>query len=255
MELNFKKVGESGKELVILHGLFGSLDNWMTLAKKFGEDYQVYLLDQRNHGQSNHSEQFDYPIMAEDLKEFIKKHQLNQPLILGHSMGGKTAMHFAAKYPELLSKLVIVDIAPVNYPVHHQEILNAMKKVDFDAVERRSDVEDVLKEDIEEAGVRQFLLKNLYWVADGQLDWRFNLKVLSENIEEISAGMQITQTYEGSTLFLSGGKSNYIIEQYHSKIFEFFPNATIKTIQHAGHWVHAEAADDFYIIVNSFLTD
>lgn len=255
MELNYKKIGEKGKELVILHGLFGSLDNWMTLAKKFGEDYQVYIVDQRNHGQSDHSEQFDYPIMAEDLKEFIESHQLNQPIVIGHSMGGKTAMHFATKYSKMLSKLVIVDIAPVNYPVHHEAIINAMKKVNFDEVNRRSDVEDLLKEDIEEAGVRQFLLKNLYWIADNQLDWRFNLKVIAKNIEEISAGMQITQSFNGKCLFLSGGKSNYITEQYHPKIFEFFPNATIKTIKHAGHWVHAEAADEFYTIVNSFITE
>jgi len=130
MKLNFKKLGE-GQPLVILHGLFGSLDNWMSLAKKWSENYQVWLVDQRNHGQSPHSEDFNYKLMAEDLKEFLSANQINDPIILGHSMGGKTAMEFAVNYPTLVKKLIVVDIAPIKYQVHHYDIIAALESVDL----------------------------------------------------------------------------------------------------------------------------
>ncbi len=253
MELNYKKLGDQGQSLIVLHGLFGSLDNWMTLGKELSEDFQVYLVDNRNHGQSPHSDTFDYPTMAEDLKDFIDAHQINDPIIIGHSMGGKVAMHFASFYPELLQQLIVVDIAPVNYPVHHAQILSAMRGVDFSVVNRRGDVDKILAEKIDEVGVRQFLLKNLYWKTKEQLDWRFNLPVLDKTIEEISAGMKLSSAYHGKTLFIAGGKSDYITEQYHDKIFEFFPEASIKTIAHAGHWIHAEAPEDFLTFVKGFI--
>lgn len=253
MELNYKKLGEAGQHIIILHGLFGSLDNWMSLGKELSEDYQVWLVDNRNHGQSPQSKEFDYSIMAEDLKEFIITHQIVDPIIIGHSMGGKVAMHFASFYPELLDKLIVVDIAPVNYPVHHAQILTAMRNVNFSTVSRRGDVDEILAEKIDEVGVRQFLLKNLYWKTKEQLDWRFNFKVLDETIEEISAGMKISEPYKGKTLFIAGGKSDYITEQYNDKIFKFFPFATIKSIAHAGHWIHAEAPQDFLTFVKGFI--
>tara|TARA_R110002049_G_scaffold25788_2_gene90127 strand:- start:1255 stop:2022 length:768 start_codon:yes stop_codon:yes gene_type:complete len=253
MELNYKKLGEEGENLIVLHGLFGSLDNWMTLGKELSEDFQVWLVDNRNHGQSPHSDEFDYPVMAEDLKEFIELHQIKDPIIIGHSMGGKVAMHFASYYPEMLQKLIIVDIAPVNYPVHHAQILSAMRSVDFSKVNRRGDVDELLADKIDEVGVRQFLLKNLYWKTKEQLDWRFNLKILDKTIEEISAGIKFTEPYRGDTLFIAGGKSDYITEQYHDRIFKFFPNAAIKSIAHAGHWIHAEAPEDFLTFVKGFI--
>lgn len=253
MELNYKKLGDQGQPLIILHGLFGSLDNWMTLGKELSESYQVWLVDNRNHGQSPQSSDFDYPIMAEDLKEFIETYQIDQPIVIGHSMGGKVAMHFASFYPSLLKKLLVVDIAPVNYPVHHSQILSAMRDVDFAVVNRRGDVDKILAEKIEEVGVRQFLLKNLYWKTKEELDWRFNFKILDETIEEISAGMHLSDPYEGDTLFIAGGKSDYITEQYHKKIFQFFPHSTIKSIAHAGHWIHADAPNEFLTFVKDFI--
>lgn len=253
MELNFKKIGDTGEHLIILHGLFGSLDNWLTLGKYLSQDYQVWLVDQRNHGQSPHSEAFDYLLLAKDLSEFIETHQIKNPFVLGHSMGGKTVMHFATQYPKLVQKLIVVDIAPVSYPVHHEAILKAMNQVDFSKINRRGDVDEILAEGIEEASVRQFLLKNIYWKTKTELAWRFNLPVLTQTIEEISAGVRIEGTYDGETLFVAGGTSNYITEQYHSKIFEYFPKATIKTIAHAGHWVHAEAPEEFITIVKDFM--
>ncbi|MBR9832039.1 alpha/beta fold hydrolase [bacterium] len=253
MELNFKKIGDTGEHLIILHGLFGSLDNWLTLGKYLSQDYQVWLVDQRNHGQSPHSEAFDYLVLAKDLNEFIETHQIKNPFVLGHSMGGKTVMHFATQYPKLVQKLIVVDIAPVSYPVHHEAILKAMNQVDFSKINRRGDVDEILAEGIEEASVRQFLLKNIYWKTKTELAWRFNLPVLTKTIEEISAGVRIEGAYDGETLFIAGGTSNYITEQYHSKIFEYFPKATIKTIAHAGHWVHAEAPEEFITIVKDFM--
>jgi pimeloyl-ACP methyl ester carboxylesterase len=253
MELNYKKLGESGKHLIILHGLFGSLDNWLTLGKYLSEEYQVWLIDQRNHGQSPHSDEFDYQILSDDLVEFVKQHLIENPIVIGHSMGGKTAMHFATQHPDLLERLIVVDIAPVNYPVHHESILEAMNSVDFSKVERRGEIDEILAKKIEEPSIRQFLLKNIYWKTKTELAWRFNLPVLDKTILEISAGVNIKQPYEGETLFIAGGNSNYITEQYHSKIFEYFPNATIKTIAHAGHWIHAEAPEDFITIVKDFI--
>lgn len=253
MELNFKKLGDTGEHLIILHGLFGSLDNWLTLGKYLSQDYQVWLVDQRNHGQSPHSEEFDYLVLAEDLSDFIKAHQIENPLVLGHSMGGKTVMHFATQYPKLVQKLIVVDIAPVSYPVHHEAILKAMNQVDFSKINRRGEVDEILAEGIEEASVRQFLVKNIFWKTKTELAWRFNLPVLTQTIDEISAGVKIDGVYEGETLFIAGGTSNYITEQYHSKIFEYFPKATIKTIAHAGHWVHAEAPEEFITIVKDFI--
>jgi len=253
MELNYKKLGESGKHLIILHGLFGSLDNWLTLGKYLSEEYQVWLIDQRNHGQSPHSDEFDYQILSDDLVEFVKQHFIENPIVIGHSMGGKTAMHFATQHPDLLERLIVVDIAPVNYPVHHESILEAMNSVDFSKVERRGEINEILAKKIEEPSIRQFLLKNIYWKTKTELAWRFNLPVLDKTILEISAGVNIKQPYLGETLFIAGGNSNYITEQYHSKIFEYFPNATIKTIAHAGHWIHAEAPEDFITIVKDFI--
>ena len=253
MELNYKKLGDSGQHLIILHGLFGSLDNWMTLGKELSEDYQVWLVDNRNHGQSPHSDLFDYPTMANDLKQFVTNHQIDSPVVIGHSMGGKVAMHFASFYPELLEKLIVVDIAPVNYPVHHAQILSAMRSIDFSKVDRRGDVDKLLAKKIEEVGVRQFLLKNLYWETKEKLAWRFNFNVLDETIEEISAGMNINTPYSGDALFIAGGKSDYIIAQYHPRIQEFFPQSSIKTIAHAGHWIHAEAPEDFLTLVKGFI--
>lgn len=252
MQLNFKKIGE-GTPLIILHGLFGSLDNWMTIAKELGKDFEVYILDARNHGQSPHDEVFNYQVMVEDLKEFIEEHRMINPIILGHSMGGKTAMQFAVNYPYLLSKLIVVDIAPKAYPIHHDLIINSLKSLNFNEIKTRKEAEDKLVQYIFDVSTRQFLLKNLYWAAQDQLAFRFNLGAISKNIDEVGAEIEFTSPFYQHTLFIRGDHSNYILDSDFEQIFTIFPNAQIKTIENSGHWVHAEQPFTFLSLIKAFL--
>jgi len=251
MELFYKKSGQ-GQPLIVLHGLMGMLDNWATPAKVLSDHFEVYLVDQRNHGHSEHSDDFSYQDMSDDLYEFIEAHQLEGAHILGHSMGGKTAMKFAQNYPSMLDKLVIADIAPRAYEVHHQQILAGLLAVDLKIIQKRSDADKILKQYIPEFGVRQLLLKNLYWPEKGRLAWRFNLEIINDTIEQI--GEEINdRKYSGETLFIRGAKSNYIHDIDKEMIDVYFPNSKINTIPNSGHWVHAEQPEQFLKFVIEFL--
>lgn len=252
MQLNYKKVGK-GQPLIILHGLFGSLDNWMTLSKKLGEQFEVYIIDARNHGFSPHSDEFNYEVMADDLLTFINEHNIIDPIILGHSMGGKTAMQFAMNYPEKISKLVIADIAPKPYPVHHGVILEGMFALDFNIINSRKEADTELAKHIPDLSTRQFILKNLYWKEKGKLAWKFNLTVISDNIEMVGFELNNIRPFNKSTLFIRGTKSNYILESDYQKINSIFLNSTIESIE-SGHWVHAENPTQFLEILNNFLS-
>lgn len=254
VKLNYKKLG-SGQPLIILHGLFGSLDNWMTLAKKWSTEYEVWLLDQRNHGKSPHTDEHTYQHMAADLASFIKEHGIEQPIILGHSMGGKTAMEYALLEGSLVQKLVVVDIAPVSYKVHHWDIIEALASVDLSSVTSRKDAETQLKKSIDSFGIRQFLLKNLNRLADEHYEWKFNLPVLKETIKLISEYPCRDGVYHESSLFVKGSESAYIKDAYLASIKNKFPRSKIVSIQGAGHWVHAEAADELKSKVDAFLKE
>ena len=246
MELFYRELGEGGQPIIILHGVFGSSDNWVTLGRKFAEQYKMYLVDQRNHGQSPRSDQFGYEEMAADLKELIESKGIEKPIVIGHSMGGKTAMHFALQYPELLEKLMVVDISPRQYPIHHRTILDGLKSVDLSSLKTRSEADKQLAASIPEFGVRQFLLKNLYR-TDGGFDWRINLPVIDANIEKVVEALgENGKTFNKPTLFLGGSKSDYIIESDHAEITQYFPQAEIRTVQDSGHWIHAEKPQEFY---------
>lgn len=251
MKLFYRQSG-SGEPLIILHGLFGSSDNWFSLAKVFAEKYCVYLVDQRNHGQSPQSDDFNYQLLAEDLHEFIQEHKLQNPNIIGHSMGGKTAMNFAVKYPDQLGKLIIVDIVPKQYPVHHDRILDGLLSIDLEVTTSRTEADEALIKYIPEVGVRQFLLKNLYRTSDGKFAWRINLSAMNNHIEEMGAGMQYDGQFKGTTLFLMGARSNYFAQGDETSIKIIFPTAIIKSID-TGHWVQAEKPEEFAEIVNEFL--
>lgn len=253
MELNYKREG-NGTPLFIVHGLFGSLDNWQTLGKKFAEDFDTILVDQRNHGHSPHSEDFDYDYMAADLIELIESLNMSAVNIIGHSMGGKTAMRVAQLRPDLIEKLIVVDIGPKGYPMHHDTILEGLHAINFDEVKSRGKANEVISQYIEDEGVKQFLLKNLYWREKGILDWRINLQVITDNMEKI-IGQLPTDEVETTTLFIRGEKSNYIIEDDYADIFMQFPNSDIETIYNAGHWIHAENPFDFYNLTLDFLND
>ena len=253
MILHSNIIGE-GKPLVILHGFLGMGDNWKTLAKQFSEsNFEVHLVDQRNHGRSFHADEFDYELMAEDLKRYCNENNLNDLVLLGHSMGGKTAMLFASLYPQLVKKLLVADISPRYYPVHHDAILEGLSNLDFSEIKSRGDADKALSDYVPEIGTRMFLLKNLYWVEKGQLGLRMNLPVLKENVSEVGEALPTHATFNKETLFLRGDKSEYIGETDEAIIHRHFPNSKIVTISNAGHWLHAENPKEFYDVVMDFI--
>lgn len=244
-----------GKPFIILHGFLGMGDNWKTLAKQFSEsNFEIHLVDQRNHGRSFHSNAFDYELMAEDLKIYCETNNLEDIILLGHSMGGKTAMLFASKYPELVNKLIVADISPRYYPVHHDAILEGLSQLDFSQIKTRGEADKALSNYVNDIGTRMFLLKNLYWVEKGQLGLRINLEVLKENVSEVGEALPIHAIFEKDTLFLRGDRSEYIAEADEALIHRHFPNSKIITISNAGHWLHAENPKDFYDSVINFVS-
>jgi len=250
----YSKIEGSGKTLIILHGFLGMSDNWKTIGTQFATDgFQVHLIDLRNHGKSFHSDEFSYEIMARDVYDYCKANNLEKVNILGHSMGGKTAMLFAANYPEMVEKLVVADIGPKFYPQHHQSILEGLNAVDFSKKPSRNEVEEILSKYITDFGTRQFLLKSLYWQEPGQLAFRFNLAVFNTNMDEIGKPLPESAVFEKPTLFIRGGNSNYILDQDFENIQQHFPNSRIETIPNVGHWLHAENPQLFYEITSSFL--
>ena len=253
MILHSNTFGE-GKPFVILHGFLGMGDNWKTLARHFSKsNFEMHLVDQRNHGRSFHSDDFDYELMAEDLRHYCEVNGLNDIVLLGHSMGGKTAMLFAAKHPELVSKLIVADISPRYYPIHHDAILEGLSQLDFTFVKTRLEADQVMENYVSDNGTRQFLLKNLYWVHKGELGLRINLDVLRAQVSEVGEALPIHATFKKDTLFLRGDKSEYISESDASIIRRHFPKSDIITISNAGHWLHAENPKDFYDAVINFV--
>ncbi|MFO0355331.1 MAG: alpha/beta fold hydrolase [Sphingobacteriaceae bacterium] len=254
MKLAYREYGQ-GQPLIILHGLFGQSDNWNTLAKGFGEKgFRTFTIDQRNHGLSPHSDLWTYEHMAHDLYEFIKEHDLKDPILLGHSMGGKTVMFFESHYPEVASKVIICDIAARAYPPHHNEVLKALHSVDFNAVKTRKEAEASLGLHISDFGTKQFLLKNIYWkdTDNNIMDWRFNLKVISDNYDNISCPVP-EYSSDKPCLVVKGGKSHYIVETDEADFKKRYPRAEFETIADAGHWVHAEKPKEFFDAVMNFI--
>ena len=253
MLLHSNIIGE-GVPFVILHGFLGMNDNWKTLGMQFSEEnFQVHLVDQRNHGHSFHDAEFNYEVMAEDLKHYCELHQLEEIIVLGHSMGGKTAMLFATKYPNLVSKLIIVDISPRFYPIHHDGILNGLCALNFDEIKSRGEADTLLSRYVPDFGTRQFLLKNLYWVEKGKLGLRMNLEVLKAEVAEVGEPLPSQANFNKDTLFVRGDRSEYIGIDDESIIVNHFPKATLITIANAGHWLHAENPKDFFEAVMRFL--
>ncbi len=254
MKLFYRHSG-SGKPVVILHGLFGLSDNWVTFARRLSDDYSVYLPDLRNHGQSPHSSVFNFPSLEDDILELVEDVGLEEFILMGHSLGGKTAMFFALHHPQLLKKLVVVDISLRRSPPsgEHQDLINAMLSVDFSEAASRSDVERQLQPLVKSEKLRQFLLKNVYWRDRNKLDWRLNLRAINENLPGIFGGVAETGEFGGPALFVRGALSPYILDEDIPEIKAKFPGAEVKTIAGAGHWVHADAPGEFFAIVKEFL--
>lgn len=251
MELSFKEIG-AGMPLIILHGLFGSSDNWISIAKHLGETRKVILIDQRNHGDSPHSNEFNYGAMASDLKSFIDHHSINKFDLIGHSLGGKTAMFFSTQHPEKVENLIIVDIAPKQYPVHHDAIIEGLKSIDLVTLKSRNEADAILTKHVPLLGVRQFLLKNLKRTPEG-FRWKINLDVIETQIEEVGKELPIKAYFNKPTLFIRGEMSNYIEDDDMALISLHFPLAKLSTVKRASHWVHAEQPDEFLGEVTKFL--
>jgi esterase len=249
----YSKIEGSGKPLLIIHGFLGMSDNWKTIGTQFVTDgYQVHLLDLRNHGRSFHSDEFSYEFMVQDVYEYCLHNNLDAVDVIGHSMGGKTAMLLATTYPNLVDKLIIADIGPKFYSPHHQDILAGLNAVDFSTKPSRNEVEETMKSYIPDFGTRQFLMKSLYWLEPGQLAFRFNLAVFNKKIEEIGKALSPELIFEKATLFIRGGSSNYILDTDLDGIKKHFPAATLATIPSVGHWLHAENPKMFYELASQF---
>lgn len=252
MKLAFREYGE-GRPLLILHGLFGQSDNWNTLAKAFAEEgFRVFTIDQRNHGLSPHSEEWNYDWMADDLQEFITTHGLKLPVVLGHSMGAKTAMFFEQRHPGLASGLVLADMAARASAPHHDEVLAALNAVDFSRIRTRKEAEATLSHYISDFGTKQFLLKNIYWKENEEMAWRFNLAVITKNYAAVLQAVPPAES-QVNTLIIRGGRSNYVSDADAEELQRRFPASRLVTIPGAGHWVHAEKPKEFFEAVLQFL--
>jgi pimeloyl-ACP methyl ester carboxylesterase len=250
----YSRIEGTGKPLLIIHGFLGMSDNWKSLGSQYAaEGFQVHILDLRNHGKSFHSDDFSYDSMATDVLEYCQANQLEKVSIIGHSMGGKVAMLFAINYPNKVDKLIVADIGPKYYAPHHQDILAGLNAVDFSTKPSRTEVEETLYPFIPDFGTRQFLMKNLYWAAPGQLDFRFNLKVFNEKTEVIGTALPENALFENPTLFLRGGNSKYILDADLPEIKKHFPNFELATIPKVGHWLHAENPKQFFEETARFL--
>ncbi|MGB0863523.1 MAG: alpha/beta fold hydrolase [Saprospiraceae bacterium] len=254
MQLNYKSFGQ-GDPLVILHGLFGSLDNWQTIAKQLAEFYTVFIIDLRNHGRSPHVNEHSYELMAEDVFNFMSDNWIYGANVIGHSMGGKVAIRLALDYPEQVNKLIIADMGIKQSERGHETIFEAMFDLDLLNLDSRTIIDNQLKTRITELGVRQFLLKNLSRRKEGGYKWKMNLPALHEHYDEILKEIESDSTFDNLTLFLRGGNSNYVLNEDFEDIQTLFPNSKLETIEGAGHWLHAEKPKEFVQYVRAFLED
>jgi len=252
--LHFREIG-SGPPMIILHGVFGSSDNWFSIGKSFAENWKVYLIDQRNHGQSFHSDEFNYPVMANDINLFIQNESVGRPVVIGHSMGGKVAMQLAVNQPNLIKSLVVVDIAPKKYPVHHKQLLDGLFSIDLKNVSSRQDLELHISRFENNSAVRQLLMKNVGRDQNNNFKWKLNLNSINNNLEKLSDALDYTNPYYAKTLFIMGENSDYINNEDEEMIRQAFPNAKISSIQDAGHWVQADQPEQFIKVVEDFLSD
>ena len=252
MNLHFEVVGE-GRPVVIMHGLLGSADNWRSMSRRLSAHYQVFALDLRNHGRSPHSNVLDYDVMVADAREFVERQELRRIILLGHSMGGKVAMQFAVQYSEQVDRLIVVDIAPKAYEPSQRYLLKAMLSLDLSRYKSFADVDAALAPEISSESLRQFLIKNLARDENGRLRWKMHLEAIDRNYDKLLHGLGAERSFNKPTLFIRGGRSNYIEDNDASLIRQMFPQAEIVTLPGAGHWLHVDASEEFFQTVVNFL--
>jgi pimeloyl-ACP methyl ester carboxylesterase len=254
MKLFYREFG-TGQAVIILHGLFGQSDNWVTVGRRISDQFHVYIPDQRNHGQSPHTAIHSFPAMADDLSAFIEEHQIQNPILIGHSMGGKVAMTYALENPGMVKKLVVIDISPRRYPerITHTQVISQMLNIDLENIATRGQVEKILDAGIEDPRVRMFIMKNLYYKIHGKLAWRLNLEAINQSMDLLFDGISSESQYKGPSLFIRGGKSDYVKDADLPLITGLFPEAALKTIPGASHWVHADAPEELCYLLSGFL--
>ena len=253
MKLHSLTFGQGLKDLIVLHGFLGMSDNWKSLAKEWSKiGFKVHLIDQRNHGRSFWSDEFNYDVLAKDLFIYMRDLKISSSIILGHSMGGKVAMNFALNYESMVSKLLVIDISPKKYINNNQDILDGLSSLDFNLIKSRKEADKHLQSYVSETSVRNFLLKNIYWKTPNRLALRMNINVLKKN-QDVYNSITSNNSFYNSTLFISGEMSNYINNDDEGKIMSLFPRAEIRRIKKAGHWVHVENKKDFLLNVEEFL--
>ncbi len=255
MELHYKQLGDAGEDLIILHGLLGSLDNWITIAKQLAENYRVWLVDQRNHGKSPHSEDHSFRLMADDLKQLMDEQEISSAVLIGHSMGGKTAMQVAIDYPDRVEGLVVVDMAVKAYSSGHEEIFKALFAMDITTIQSRKEADEMLAQYIADFNIRQFLLKNLTRSEHGGFQWKVNLNALWSNYDNMLEETSSPYPVQIPALFIKGGRSDYIQEDDEEQIRAIFPQARFEVVPSSGHWVHAEAPRPFLDHLSMFLNE
>jgi len=263
VKLFYRESGK-GNPLIILHGLYGASDNWVSIVKELEKYFRVINVDQRNHGQSPHNEEHSYALMANDLLELFDELKLEKANIIGHSMGGKVAMRFAYEHPERISSLVVVDIAPWSHlegneqsaqiVSEHKKIIEGLKSIPLNSLKSRNEADELLAQWVKGEMVRQFLLKNLKREQDGSFSWKLNLSAISENITSMMEGIASSdKKSEVRTLFIKGGLSNYIPTEREEGLSKYFTNSSLAKIEEAGHWVHAEKPKEFINAILAFL--
>lgn len=253
MKLYSRTYGETGPSLIIIHGLFGMSDNWNSLGKEFAKHFMVHIIDLRNHGRSPHSDNFNYDIMCQDVLEYIEDHNIESPVLLGHSLGGKVAMKFAFTYPKKTERLIVADISPRRYNTDFAEnLLQALYRLPLDKFEKRDEIDHFLAGNYKDRGMRLFLMKNLYRNENKRFDWRFNIDVLIEKVGNIQEADFVKGVCDVPTCFIRGGKSDYITTKDERIIEKHFSRFSLVTISGAGHWLHAETPEEFYNHVIAF---
>ncbi|WP_185862139.1 alpha/beta fold hydrolase [Blattabacterium cuenoti] len=252
----YSKIFGSGPSILVFHGLFGNGDNWNSFAKKFEKNYKIHLLDIRNHGKSFFSEKMNYDIISKDILDYIHYHKLNHPILLGHSMGGKAVMKFSINYPIIPKKIIIVDISPNAYTnTYSENLIRILKKVDFDVIKTRKDLDLFMKTWISDIKIRLFFSKCTKKQKNGKLRFRFFLFGIEKNYDCLIRQKIKNGSYNGPTLFLRGEYSNYILPKDYDSILKLFPKAKILTIKKAKHWIHIDNSIDFYEKINVFLNE
>jgi esterase len=247
------RIEGSGFPFIILHGLLGSSDNWRAISKRLSRSYKIYTVDLPNHGQSPHSEIMTYPAMADDVRELLEIEKISECHLVGHSLGGKVAMQFATSHPDVVNKLVIVDIAPKAYPPSQRALLAALEELELQSFRSFGEIDAALASAIPEVPVRQFLMKNIARLPSGGFQWRIDLASIAKSYDQLTKPIIAAASYDKPALFMRGGRSDYIADTDLPSIRAIFMRAELVTIETAGHWVHAEATDEFVRILTEFL--